>query len=817
MSTGINIKKKLAILDEGASVTTDATSIDFVGSGVNASTIDGDVTITIPGGSGNTTYYLNQTINQSPYKEFSSIVTSAVEQVVPLTVAGGVTSVIAEYQTPSGIPGTTQIPAGLWQLFLHFNAGAAGQNWIIRPTVYKRDLGGIETLLFTPDPEIVTGMSTTTTMYVCDGVFPATTLLTTDRIVVKISIQNTTGVSQTVNFRTEGSQHYSVALTTLNQVIPTGAVTAVTGTAPIVSSGGLTPAISIPQSSATVDGYLSSSNWSVFDAKQAALLGTGIVKSTAGTISYLTDNSTNWDTAYTNRITSLTTTGSGAATLISNILNIPTPSSVNIYNANGILTASRTVDLNGNNLTFNDLVGTGSFTALIDDTGGSYGQLTVNVGQVLLETVSSLSGTGKYISVTPTAINIAGYYNLPTSSSPTLNQIPYASSTSQLDFTSVKTINGNSILGSGNIVTGLSFFTEAQATASPNNLVYANSLTAVATTTNADFVIQPKGTGAILCSIPNSIATVPNIGGNKRGQYAIDLQRFGTSNSPTEVASGNYSAIIGGSRNTASGTNDTVLNGFRNTSSGGTATILNGQLNSASGSYSFIGNGQNNTASGLYGTAINGFGNTASSSYTFAGGSSCTASGGGSFSYGGTNTASGSSSVALNNTNTASSDYSNARGLNATTGTTWGKWAIGAGGATLGSSQKGLLVQTTRTTGNTPTEIAFQGGGIDLRAQMTCADNMGMRVKGSVIGKQSGSTNISAWDFDYVIVRGVGVGTTTIVGTPTISVVTNIPAWGNPTITADTGRGYASLKVIGAAATNIHWTATIESTEVIYA
>lgn len=38
----------------------------------------------------------------------------------------------------------------------------------------------------------------------------------------------------------------------------------------------------------------------------------------------ITDNSTNWNTAYTNRITSLTTTGSsGAATLTSNTLNIP--------------------------------------------------------------------------------------------------------------------------------------------------------------------------------------------------------------------------------------------------------------------------------------------------------------------------------------------------------------------------------------------------------------------------------------------------------------------------------------------------------------
>ena len=67
-----------------------------------------------------------------------------------------------------------------------------------------------------------------------------------------------------------------------------------------------------------------------WNAKQAALNGSGIVKSTAGTISYLTDNSTDWDTAYTNRITSLTTTGSGAATLTSNVLNIPIPSTTTL-------------------------------------------------------------------------------------------------------------------------------------------------------------------------------------------------------------------------------------------------------------------------------------------------------------------------------------------------------------------------------------------------------------------------------------------------------------------------------------------------------
>ena len=270
MSTEINIKKRITILEESAILTKDVNSIDFVGAGVVASTIGDDVTVTIGGGVGAITYYLNQTVTQAPYKEFSSIVTTAVEQLVPLTVAGGVTSVIAEYQTPVGVPGSTQIAAGLWSLYLHFNAAVAGQNWVIRPTVWKRDLGGIETLLFTSDPIVVTNMATVTTMYLSDGVFPSTTLLTTDRLVVRISMENLTGVNQTVTFRTEGSQHYSVATTTLNPTYNPSAVLAVTGTAPVVSSGGTTPAISMAQSSATADGYLSSSDWSVFNAKVPA-------------------------------------------------------------------------------------------------------------------------------------------------------------------------------------------------------------------------------------------------------------------------------------------------------------------------------------------------------------------------------------------------------------------------------------------------------------------------------------------------------------------------------------------------------------------
>lgn len=97
-------------------------------------------------------------------------------------------------------------------------------------------------------------------------------------------------------------------------------------TAPLTGGGDLSVdrTISIPQANTSTNGYLSGGDWTTFNNKQPALGGTGIVKSTAGVVTYLTDNSTNWNTAYTSRIASLTTTGSsGASTLSANVLNIP--------------------------------------------------------------------------------------------------------------------------------------------------------------------------------------------------------------------------------------------------------------------------------------------------------------------------------------------------------------------------------------------------------------------------------------------------------------------------------------------------------------
>ena len=95
-------------------------------------------------------------------------------------------------------------------------------------------------------------------------------------------------------------------------------VASVTATAPLSSSGGANPDISISQSDSSTDGYLSSVDWIDFNSKQDGLNGTGLVKSTAGVITYITDNSTNWNTAYNDSIVSAAVTGTATKTLTLN-------------------------------------------------------------------------------------------------------------------------------------------------------------------------------------------------------------------------------------------------------------------------------------------------------------------------------------------------------------------------------------------------------------------------------------------------------------------------------------------------------------------
>lgn len=73
--------------------------------------------------------------------------------------------------------------------------------------------------------------------------------------------------------------------------------------------------ITIQQANGTQNGYLSFADWITFDGKQNALSGTGIVVSNGGIISYIDNNSTNWNQAYNDTIISAAVTGTSTKTL----------------------------------------------------------------------------------------------------------------------------------------------------------------------------------------------------------------------------------------------------------------------------------------------------------------------------------------------------------------------------------------------------------------------------------------------------------------------------------------------------------------------
>lgn len=338
---------------------------------------------------------------------------------------------------------------------------------------------------------------------------------------------------------------------------------------------------------------------------------------------------------------------------------------------------------------------------------------------------------------------------------------------------------------------GLTYFTEAQNTTAPNATVNVDSLTAVASTTNADVAIVPKGTGAILAAIPDNTTT----GGNKRGANAVDLQT--SRGAASQVASG-LSSFTAGYGNTASN-NMSVSLGRSNTSSGPGGSFSAGDSNVSSATSS-VALGASNTSSAFASIAV-GAGNSSANNYAVG--------------LGYFNTSSGVSSVCLGNVNTANSDYSFAYGSYAHTFSIIGRQSYASGReSTAGDAQVSKFVLHKRTTDATATTLTTNSSAASTNNQVILRNQSAYRFKGTIIGKESGSSNVAAWDIDGLIVRTTSAATTSLV-VGNVNLVSNIPGWGTPTLAADTTNGGLRVQVTGAV-TDIQWTSIIETSEVIF-
>jgi hypothetical protein len=165
------------------------------------------------GGPGGQVYYLNLSNSQPPYKEFSPSGTTNSQQITAVTINNGVTSTIASFQTPTGYPNASLIPAGYWSFYLHSFKQNSNASFDIFCEVYLRTTGGTETLLVTTDPAPVTTNSPNPSMQLTDGYYSGSSINTTDRIVVKVRATNTSNQSHSITLVTEGTQHYSYGIT----------------------------------------------------------------------------------------------------------------------------------------------------------------------------------------------------------------------------------------------------------------------------------------------------------------------------------------------------------------------------------------------------------------------------------------------------------------------------------------------------------------------------------------------------------------------------------------------------------------------------
>lgn len=361
---------------------------------------------------------------------------------------------------------------------------------------------------------------------------------------------------------------------------------------------------------------------------------------------------------------------------------------------------------------------------------------------------------------------------------------------------------------------GLTYFTEAQNTTAPNATVPVDSLTAVSSAANADMALLPKGTGAFIVGhIPlNTYDT-----GIKRGNYAVDIQPgpFSYNGGASGIGSvaigyqnqvtGNYGVSIG-LFGVASGTASVWLGG----DSGGVGV--------ASGDYSVAMQLQSratNTASFAIqngnATGVNAF----AGNYGTASGTNSLAMAGETYAR---SVASNTNSVAIGAGCVSDARSSISFGMYSSSKGVAQRLSLGSfqdvGPYLVGNSQLSISSTVTTTTTNTAIELlAYGGTAINLVLQ----NNEAIRVKGSIIGKQSASTNVTSYDFDCVIVRGTTAASTVIKVSNMNLVWDDIICTVLPTLTADTTNGGLSVKSGGKLTTTIKWSCRIDSTESILA
>jgi hypothetical protein len=319
------------------------------------------------------------------------------------------------------------------------------------------------------------------------------------------------------------------------------------------------------------------------------------------------------------------------------------------------------------------------------------------------------------------------------------------------------------------------------------------------------YIVQNTQTGYNDIANGNWVSISNTSGQNPQNFYSVNAGGYNN-----RVQAG-YSTVSGGNNNFAGGSTNaysTVGGGTSNTATGSNSTVSGGTSNTASGSNSVVGGGNTNQATTTSTAVGGGSFNTSNAAYaTISGGNSNAAS-------------AQSSGIVSGESNSANGMHSfigagafgNARSVNGYNVFSTGYSPIAN---TSGITQSGLLVLARLTNDATPVALKSDNGAAGTTNQVIMPNNSAYYFRGECIAGVTGAGDTKGWYIEGVIKKGAGVGTTVLVGTPTVTSLyadAGATTW-TLTATADTTNGGLAITATGQAATNIRWVCQIRTTE----
>jgi len=265
--------------------------------------------------------------------------------------------------------------------------------------------------------------------------------------------------------------------------------------------------------------------------------------------------------------------------------------------------------------------------------------------------------------------------------------------------------------------------------------------------------------------------------------------------SANAVTVGRVGATVGGGGGAVP--NENRVGGDYGRVGGGFANLAGGELSVDNYPQATVGGGSGNSAFAHGATVGGGLSNLASGAgSTIAGGEDNLAAGTG-------------STVGGGRDNRASADYATIPGGADASASLWGQMAFSSGGfgAQAGNAQASVFVLRRVTTNNTPLELLLDGSS----AHLEIASGQTLAFRALIAGRSDGGDSAGYLAIGVITNQG---GTTTFIGTPTLTVLGEDNSAWNLFLTADDVNDALVISALGSPSTTVRWTGTVETTEV---